>query len=477
MGNKIYRDYFNIDPKYYAAVTADLIKNGEVKWTSFYPHDTFVKLLEKTHIMLSGKDSRSLWVEGAYGTGKSHAALTVKSMLEARDDEIRAYFKDYGLRDDLCQQLITDKSNGRLITIHRIGSASIRSDQDLILALQDSITAALQEHGITNRGEASLKESALRWLEDKEANRVYFDSLIQEDKYMWDFGGKHVDEVISVLKNSKDEGAVSKMMRNILKVAEDNGITALRLDIPAMCDWIKSIIDENDISAILFVWDEFTEYFQNNQNALTGFQTLAEISESHPFYFLIVTHESSSLIQDKDMRKKILNRFVGDVTVRIEMPENMAFRLMAQAMKTTDDPVLLPEWIEYKGDLNGELTSVRNTIIASAKKHSTMGQKTVISDAELQSIVPIHPYAALLLKHMSVAFNSNARSMFDFIISNDMTEAKGFKWFINEYGPLDSTNLLTIDMLWDFFIGKDQNGLNDDVRVILDSFGLLKRVA
>ena len=362
-----------------------------------------------------------------------------------------------------------------MITIHRIGSASIRSDQDLILALQDSITAALRVHGITNRGEASLKESALRWLEDKEANRVYFDSLIQEDKYMWDFGGKHVNEVISVLKSSEDEDAVSKMMRNILKVADDNGITALRLDVPAMCDWIKSIIDENDISAILFVWDEFTEYFQNNQNALTGFQTLAEISESHPFYFLIVTHESSSLIQDKDMRKKILNRFVGDVTVRIEMPENMAFRLMAQAMKTTDDPVLLPEWLEYKGDLNGELASVRNTIIASAKKHSTMGQKTVISDAELQSIVPIHPYAALLLKHMSVAFNSNARSMFDFIISNDMTDAKGFKWFINEYGPLDSMNLLTIDMLWDFFTGKDQNGLNDDVRVILDSFGLLKK--
>lgn len=475
MSKKTYKDYFNIDPKYYAAVTADLIKSGEVKWTSFYPHETFVKLLEKTHIMLSGKDSRSLWVEGAYGTGKSHAALTVKSMLEASDDEIRTYFKDYGLRDDLCQQLITDKSNGRLITIHRIGSASIRSDQDLILALQDSITTALQEHGITNRGEVSLKESALRWLEDKEANRVYFDSLIQEDKYMWDFGGKHVDEVISVLKSSEDEDAVSKMMRNILKVAEDNGITALRLDIPAMCDWIKSIIDENSIFAILFVWDEFTEYFQNNQNALTGFQTLVEISESHPFYFLIVTHESSSLIQDKDMRKKILNRFVGDVTVRIEMPENMAFRLMAQAMKTTDDPVLLPEWTEYKGDLNEELTSVRNTIIASAKKRSRMGQKTIISDAELQSIVPIHPYAALLLKHMSVAFNSNARSMFDFIISNDMMDAKGFKWFINEYGPLDSTNLLTIDMLWDFFTGKDQNGLNDDVRVILDSFGLLKK--
>lgn len=475
MGNKTYKDYFNINPKYYAAVTADLIKSGEVKWDAFYPHETFVKLLEKTHIMLSGKDSRSLWVEGAYGTGKSHAVLTVKSLLEASDDEIRAYFKEYGLRDDLCQKIITDKSNGRLITIHRIGSASIRSDQDLILAMQDSIMASLHEHGIKNRGEASLKDSAIKWFEEKEANRIYFDSLIQEDKYMWDFGGRHVDEVIHILKDSDDEDAVSKMMKNILKVAEDNGITALRLDVPAMCEWIKSILDTNDISAILFVWDEFTEYFVNNPNSLTGFQTLAEISQSHPFYFLIVTHESSSLIRDKDMRRKILNRFVGDVTVRIEMPENMAFRLMAQAMKATDDPVLLPEWEEYKEDLNSELTGVRNTIIANSRKNATMGQKTVISDEELQSIVPIHPYAALLLKHMSVAFNSNARSMFDFIISNDMTEAKGFKWFINKYGPLDSTNLLTIDMLWDFFTGKDQNGLNDDVRVILDSFSLLKK--
>lgn len=71
--SKIYLDYFNIDPKYYAAVTADLIESGKVSWKGFYPHETFVKLLRKTHDVLSGKDPRSLWVEGAYGTGKSHA--------------------------------------------------------------------------------------------------------------------------------------------------------------------------------------------------------------------------------------------------------------------------------------------------------------------------------------------------------------------------------------------------------------------
>lgn len=465
---KIYKEYFDIDPKYYAAVTADLIKQGKVSWKNFYPHETFVKLLEKTHTVLSGKDPRSLWVEGAYGTGKSHAALTVKSLLEASDDEVRAYFEDYGLSNDLCQKLITDKNSGKLITVHRIGSGSIRSDQDLILAVQDSIMSALSENGLENHGEASLKEATLKWLE-KDANRDYFNALIHEDEYAWAFGG---EDVTTIIKKLNDNNEVQKTMCNIFKVAEDNGITALRLDVQGMANWIKDIIAKNNISAILFVWDEFTEFFQNNPNSLTGFQTLAEISLSHPFYFMIVSHESRSLFVNADTAKKILDRFVPPV--KIELPENMAFRLMAQAMKKTSDSVLANEWNEYAQELNDQLTSVRNTIESSAKRESTMGQKTVISDTELQSIVPIHPYAALLLKHLSVAFSSNQRSMFDFIISNDMTDAKGFKWFINTYGPLDNQNLLTIDMLWDFFNGKGQNGLNDDVRVILDSYNLLQ---
>lgn len=41
---KIYKEYFDIDPKYYAAVTADLIKQGKVSWKNFYPHETFVNV-------------------------------------------------------------------------------------------------------------------------------------------------------------------------------------------------------------------------------------------------------------------------------------------------------------------------------------------------------------------------------------------------------------------------------------------------
>ena len=108
---KLYKDYFNIKPKYYATVTKDLIEKGEVTWQSFYPHESFIKLLESVHKALSDGNA-SVWLEGAYGTGKSHAALVVKSLLEASDEEVKAYFEDFKLSKDLYQKLTTDKRGG-----------------------------------------------------------------------------------------------------------------------------------------------------------------------------------------------------------------------------------------------------------------------------------------------------------------------------------------------------------------------------
>lgn len=71
-----YRHYFNIDPDYFPAVNEAVItKNPEV-WKKFFPHETFVKLLKNTVSVLERKQKLCLWVEGAYGTGKSHAVQT-----------------------------------------------------------------------------------------------------------------------------------------------------------------------------------------------------------------------------------------------------------------------------------------------------------------------------------------------------------------------------------------------------------------
>lgn len=465
----LYNQYFQIDPKYYAAVTADLIDQGKVSWKGFYPHETFVKLLETTYRVLSGQATRSIWVEGAYGTGKSHAALTVKSLIDATAEEIVAYFDDYKLNPTLRDKFVSLKSES-ILTIHRIGSAGINTDMDLVLAVQQSIMAALKAKGIDNQGDASMKDAFLEWV-SKKANRNYFADLISEEQYAWDFNGVSVEEVVERLNTGTDK-QIEMTMNKVMKVLKDAGQYGIFSDVTQMAGWIRSVIKENNLSAILFVWDEFSEYFLNHPVGLTGFQTLAEISQSDPFYFMIVAHESQNLFADKDTANKTLDRF--EKSVKIELPENMAFQLMAQAMKTTDDPVLMPKWQKYKGSLNGELSGVRSLITSISKNQNKLSQKTALTDEELQSIIPIHPYAALVLKNIAVLFNSNQRSMFDFIISEDVTDAKGFKWFINEYGPMSDPNLLTVDLLWDFFYGKGQTGLNDDVRGILDNYTLLQ---
>lgn len=114
-------------------------------------------------------------------------------------------------------------------------------------------------------------------------------------------------------------------------------------------------------NSIIFAWDEFSEFFLNHPMGLTGFQTLSEISNSHPFYFVIVTHEAEKVFSDKNAASKLLDRF--QKPVEISLPENTAFKLLSQAMKITNDPVLCDEWNNrIKPDINGPLAEVRKYI-------------------------------------------------------------------------------------------------------------------
>lgn len=457
-----YKQYFSIDENYFPAVNQEVLNSMDKDfWQTFYPHDTFIKLLNDVESVLCRRNKLSIWVEGEYGTGKSHAVLTLKKLLDASDEETKEYFDKYGLSTDLYNKLRGAKNQGKILTVHRYGSASIYSDRDLIMAIQESVKATLLENNIENKGEDSLKEYIIKWLLD-DANKIYFNTLISRDHASL-FEGDDVGTILNKLNTLNDQEIVP-LINKIFKVADEAGITAFRLDMPGLILWIKKIISANDLKAIIFIWDEFTEYFQNNKHALTGFQQLAELSATQPFYLVIVTHKSGGLFHDTDSdKKKILDRFIKP-TCKIELPENMAFKLMGAALKKKEDPAVLDEWKIYEKDLNDRLIDSRDLVMKKAK----------ISSKELQDILPIHPYSALLLKYLSSAFESNQRSMFDFIKNNRGDDVKGFQWFIDNYGPLDEWNLLTIDMLWDFFYEKGKEHLSSDVRTILDSYSRQK---
>lgn len=452
-----YRHYFNIDPEYFPAVNEAVINDNPDMWKKYFPHEAFVKLLKDTVSVLRREQKRSVWVEGAYGTGKSHAVLTLKKLLDVGEDETREYFQKFQMDNDLFNKLQGVKNSGEILTVHRYGSSSIRGDHNLVFAIQESIEKAFKDKGIENKGGDALKGAVAKWLGDT-ANKSYFNSLVTGE-YSNLFGGDTADDILEKL-NTFSRDALIALMDKIFKVADERQIKVLSLDTTGLAAWIKEIIKANNLKAIVFIWDEFTEFFNNNARGLTGFQEIAEISETDPFYLIIVTHKSAGLFDDADKDKsKILDRFIKPTCI-IELPENMAFRLMGAAMEKNRDEVVLKDW-EYTVDDLDERTHDSGKVVQSIAK---------ISDTELRNILPIHPYTALLLKHISSAFDSNQRSMFDFIKNDRRDEIKGFQWFIDNYGPDDDNPLLTIDMLWEFFYEKGKEYLSHDIRAILDCY-------
>lgn len=464
-----YRDYFDIDPEFLAQINEAEIESNPDLWKGFYPHDTFVKLMKDTISVISRRQKLSIWVEGAYGTGKSYSVLTLKKLIDASDEDTKAYFEKYKdeLGTDLYNKFQHVKSGDqKILTVHRYGSSNIYGDDDLVFAMQQSIVAALKDAGIEDYSEGALKDSAVEWLSDL-TNKDYFNALIREH-YMDLFSGDDVDTIIKNLNAYSEDAmespskgeALQALMSKIMKVAKERHFSALSLSTTALLKWIDEVIKRNNFKAILFIWDEFTDYFRNNRLAMTGFQEIVDFSGDKPFYLMIVTHNVMHMFPESDKDwKRLMDRFVQPIC-NIELPENMAFRLMGDAMEENSDPLVQADWHETRDELYERTYDSRKLVKEKAK----------ISDTELKKVLPIHPYAALLLKHISSAFDSNQRSMFDFIKNDRSDEIKGFQWFINNCGPYDANPLLTIDMLWDFFYEKGKEYLSADIRAILDCY-------
>lgn len=456
--NLKYCEYFDVNEKYFPCIDESAINSGAA-WDTTYPHQTFIDLLNRAEKMLSGNTNRSIWIHGAYGTGKSQCAYTLKKLLEVPETEVRNYwdkFEPLKKNHVLLEKLIGHKAQG-IVTAYRYASGSISTPQQLFFAVQESIKKGLEANEVSYKGENSLKESVIAWLEDPIHNQ-FMDALLQKPKWRSTFSQSSADEIINTLKKSSD---VSSLMDDIFSLAAEEGITALNLSADSLRKWIIDIIDKNNIKLVL-IWDEFSDYFRQNSTSLGEFQKIVSICQEKPFYFVIVTHPLSSLAKEYDSRDKtnpwsvVQQRFDK---VEITLPDNIAFELIGHAFSVK--PAAKANWKRMTEDLNSYVTNARKAVIKAAN----INEQNVMRD-----ILPIHPIAALVLKNIASAFQSNQRSMFDFIKTPKDMDVNAFQWFIQNTSPLSDRPFLTVDMLWDFFYEKGKDYLSSDIRLILDTF-------
>ncbi|RHD03185.1 hypothetical protein [Roseburia inulinivorans] len=449
-----YRDYFDIDPDYFPQVDKRIIDTVPDLWKKFYPHPSFVSLLKATVDVLKRKQKLSIWVDGAYGTGKSHAVLTLKKLIEANADETKTYFEKYNLDTFLYKDLMAQKESGKILVCHRYGSSDINNDVELIVAIQEGIEKALVENGIENQANSSLKRALIRYFENDENKRSF--DIFAAGSYRDVLGGDMADDILEKLRTYEDD-ALRTLITKIFKVSMVKG--SFSMNTGELCEWIREVIEKNNLYNLIFIWDEFSEYFENNLHHLTGFQQIAELAATAPFCLMIVTHKAEGYFSDGDPdKKKILDRFVPPV--HISLPENIAFALMHEAMKVTEDETLAAKWEKNKGSLDKRTMQSRTAV----------KNKIGLTDADLSNVLPIHPYAALLLQHISIYYTSTARSMFNFIKNDEGEDVKAFQWFIDNYDFSSQNPFITIDMLWSFFYESGQSKLASGIKEVLNCY-------
>jgi len=468
-----YRKYFDIKKQYYPCVTDELISKGDVDWKDFYPHPTFINLIETTADVIERKQPLGIWVEGGYGTGKSYAALTLSSLLNADRKTTEAYFDTYNLDKTLqkrfcaIKERMDDSGNvKKIVTVHCYGTSSIDGDADLCSIMQESIIKELKNAGCTYMGQTTLKEATLNWLSIPR-NKSYFESILAEDS---PFIGQTTDDVIKGLQTYSGE-SLSMLMGKIAKLGKENGIDPMKLDVKIFIKWLKDVIQGNNLQELFFIWDEFTKYFQNHIHDLTGFQEIMEVTESNNFCLLVVTHSgvSEEVAKDGKSEKKVIDRFVKPTCV-IDLPENIAFKLIGHALEKNTDEQIAQEWKEICETQFFD-TAVSRKMIEDRLKALTSDD---ISDEDMINILPIHPYAALILKYIASSFQENTRSMFAYIKNNLGTKLKDFQWYIDNYGPYTANPLVTIDMLWEYFYQDEGRYLRQGIRNILSSISKAK---
>ena len=264
-----YLEYFDIDEEYFPQVNDSAIAAASPDfWTRTYPHYTFIEMLNSMERVLARQEKRSLWIEGAYGTGKSQCAYALKKILEVPKEELRAYWDRYEplkKKADLLEKLIGHKQKG-IITAYRYASGMIDSPRDLFFAVQETLKASLVAANLY-AGENTLKESVIAWI-DEPSHKLFFDALLKKPEWGARFSQSSADEVLSALRKG---GEVKTLMDNIFRLADKEGITALNIDADRLIAWLTDIIDRNNVK-VVFIWDEFSDYFKKNRESLSEFQ-------------------------------------------------------------------------------------------------------------------------------------------------------------------------------------------------------------
>lgn len=438
-----YRDYFGIRPDYAPCMTlADINKNPET-WLGFYPHDSFVEILRELLKSLNG-GKKTLWITGAYGTGKSHASLVLQKIFAEDEARVLKWLDSpvAQIPDPVRKGLLARRGE-KVLVVYDVNADGVDANNQFLMRLQRGITKALEAGGYTIPLKGKLDEVIERIRQDE----PHFFAKRNEMQTRLSHLHAGINTADTLEKKLRDANLEAGLVSDAMRVLEARRIY-LGLSTEEFLEWVDASLKVNGLSKLVYIWDEFSAFMEHNRTELKTLEQLAEAAQQGRFYFVPVTHMeiSSYVAAGSEFARKLNDRFLFR---RLDLPNETALKLAANAFVVK--PEKTAEWTQERDVLWHSVNRlVENYMVTN---------KAGIDALDFKGILPLHPMAAFLLKHLSVAIGSNQRSMFEFLNGEE------FRAFI-EKGGLDVSGyqFLTVDHLWGYFVERDDLGTGQPVQ-------------
>ncbi len=422
----------------------DITDEPKDYWKQFIPTSKFYDVLNATIENLDAAEPKNIWVQGTYGTGKSHSSAVIKHLLWDDLSDIESYIDL--LRPQTKQRLKNYRKKKRVFPVILKGISDITDNRTFSLVLERAVKDSLKKNGI-KLTTASDFEIMIAKLQD---NLINWDSLIGENPEI-----NMYEQSTSGLIRRLEQQDIT-ILKSLESVLSKKGVHFSYSDISKwLSELTKEITDKKEADVLAIYWDEFTPLLEMSRNSeiLSQLQNIAELSRTNKISLFIVSHRKPSqaglLAEDA---KKVFDRFhIKDYS----MEPITTYHIISTAIMKKDDS----KYSELKNDFFKNNPNIDSLI------RSISGNENATVTAEIKNLFPIHPFTAYVATFIARNLGSTQRSIFSFL--ND--KENGFANFLSKEVDGD-VPVLTSDYLWTFFINELRNDTYGKFSAIISKF-------
>lgn len=409
-------------------------KDGE--WTSFIPNEQFNTVLRTVLKSVRGNDidnHKSFWINGTYGTGKSHAVAVISHLLCDSVDDIRDWV-DYEYGDEkftsIRQAIYKIREEKKLLTVKVYGLSAMTHTSDLALVLQKAVTSTLEAKGI----DVCVPTDFESYIEQIRKEQEIWEHRIEANTRLSSIVTT-TDQLINKLADG-DLGTFHRVTDTLRAAGLD-----VRMSNENLKQWLVEVQDKlkgvGEYNGLLIIWDEFTDVMKDpiGLPVLKELQDIAErfMSEENDSYMFLISHPSAFNGIDSEQLKQTDGRYHR---LKYNMESVSAFKIMSRKFEIVDK--------DRHSKMSQSFYAVNSYLldIFTATSNDALSTKE-----DLFNLFPLHPGTANLATHYATVVGSSSRSVFEFLGQND-----AIRTFLDDEDVFFNGGTITADYLWDYVL-------------------------